>query len=154
MSSALEQFRAQREATEDIRVRLLEVSTVLRSIQEQTRAIATDEAWHKLLSQEETWLVRAKDFVLQVQRLREHETERFWPAMWRRWIVAVAFALAVSFAAGSGYVWASRPYADEVAELRSRLELLDHVAQRVMKMRPAERREFDALMGWNERPLR
>lgn len=65
---------------------------------------------------------------------------RFWPGVWRRWAVAVVFALAAAAALGGGYVWVSRPYEAELATLRSRVELLDFVAQRVITMTPAERR--------------
>ena len=51
---------------------------------------------------------------------------------------------------GAGYELARRPDAAELTTLRARVELLDYVAQRVLKMSPAERREFDALMKLNE----
>jgi hypothetical protein len=70
---------------------------------------------------------------------------RFWPAVWRRWVIAAVFAL-ISAAAGAGYSWVSKPYEAELATLRARVELLDMIAQRVIKMTPAERRQFDALM--------
>jgi hypothetical protein len=79
---------------------------------------------------------------------------RFWPAVWRRWAVAVAFALAAGATFGAGYVWANRPYEAELVSLRTRVELLDAVAQRVLTMTPSERRQFDALMKWNAPPSR
>ena len=59
------------------------------------------------------------------------------------------FALAGAAAAGAGYAWATRPYAAELAELRSRVQLADAIARRTMTMNPAERRQFDTLMQWN-----
>jgi len=50
---------------------------------------------------------------------------------------------------GAGYAWASRPLEGELSSLRARVEQQDFVAQRVITMTPAERREFDALMKWN-----
>ena len=79
---------------------------------------------------------------------------RFWPAVWRRWAVAVVFALAGAAAFGGGYVWASQPYQGELASLRSRVELLDFVAQRIITMTPNERRQFDALMNGAAAPGR
>jgi hypothetical protein len=61
----------------------------------------------------------------------------------------LTLALASSAAFGAGYVWASRPYEAELASLRTRVELLDAVAQRVITMTPAQRRQFDSLMKWN-----
>jgi hypothetical protein len=147
MSSALEQFRAQRDAADDVHRRLVEVGQVLRSIQEQVNGLAKNEEWLKLLSKEETWLIRAQDLVANVERFREHEMDRFWPAVWRRWVVAVAFALAAVAAAGGAYAWVARPYAAKVAAW---VEFADALAHRVMKMTPEERRQLDSLMKWPE----
>jgi hypothetical protein len=89
-----------------------------------------------------------------VRALREYEARRFWPAVWRRWAVAMAFALLSLVGFGAGYVWAARPHEAELATLRVRVELLDLVASRVMKMSPAERRQFDGLMGWESQSRR
>jgi hypothetical protein len=150
MSSALEAFRAQREAADHVHERLVEVTTLLQSANDQADRLAKNDDWLQLLRQEETWLVRAHDLVTRVEQFRRFEASRFWPAVWRRWAVAVVFGCATSAAAAGGYAWVSRPYAAELTELRSRVELLDYVAQRVLKMTPAERREFDALMKFNE----
>ena len=66
--------------------------------------------------------------------------------MWRRWVVAVLFALAAAAAFGAGHVWASRPYEAELASLRFRVEVLDSIAARIVTMTPTERRQFDVLM--------
>jgi hypothetical protein len=105
-----------------------------------------DQALRQVLRDEEHWLESARRTIADVRALRQDELRRFWPAVWRRWAVALAFALASAGAFGAGYVWASRPYEAELASLRTRVELLDVVAQRVITMTPAERRQFDALM--------
>ena len=154
MSSALDAFRAQREAAEQIHARLTEVADLLRAIRSEANVIAQDEALRKLLQEEQTWLLRAQDLIRQVQYFRELETSRFWPAMWRRWAVAALFALAASAAFGAGHVWASRPYEAELASLRFRVEVMDTVAARLLAMTPAERRQFDALMKLTPLPKR
>ena len=79
---------------------------------------------------------------------------RFWPAVWRRWAIAMVFALAAAAAFGGGYVWMSRPHEAELATLRSRVELLDLIALRIITMTPNERRQFDALMNGAAAPGR
>jgi hypothetical protein len=150
MGNALEEFRAQREAVEYVRARLLEVVGLLQSIRQETGALVHDQVFRNLLDEEQTWLLRAQDLVRQVQRFREAETSRFWPAVWRRWAAAVVLVLAAGVAAGIGYTWVGRPYERELVDLRERVELLDFVAQRVITMTPSERQQFDALMGWDE----
>lgn len=146
MSSALEIFRAQRAEVEQIHARLMQVEELLRAIRSEANVLAHDQDLRMLLQDEQTWLRRAEDLVRQVQQLRESEARRFWPAMWRRWVVAVAFALASAAAFGAGYVWATRPYQAELESLRLRVEALDIIAARIVTMTPAERRQFDALM--------
>jgi hypothetical protein len=146
MSSALEAFRAQKEAVDQVHARLTEVAALVRGLQAQVDAIAQDQALRMFLRDEQTLLERAERTVQEVRAFRELEMRRFWPAMWRRWVVAVAFALASAVAFGSGYVLASRPYYFEHASLRARVELVDSVAQRVIRMTTLERRQFDDLM--------
>jgi hypothetical protein len=56
--------------------------------------------------------------VSEVRSFREQEMLRFWPGVFRRWIVALVFALASAAAAGAGYAWWTRLYAAELAALR------------------------------------
>jgi hypothetical protein len=63
--------------------------------------------------------------------------------------VALAFAFASAAAAGAGYAWWTKPYAAELADLRSREEFARFVEHRVLTMTPTERRQLDALMKWN-----
>lgn len=65
--------------------------------------------------------------------------------------LAVAFSLAAVASFGAGHVLVSRPHEAELARLRQRVELLDFVAQHVLMMTPAERRQFDALINGNDR---
>jgi len=150
MSSALEAFRAQREEAEQIHARLTQVVELLRAIRSEAHVLAHDESLRKLLHEEQTWLMRTTDLISEVRHFRELETRRFWPAMWRRWVVAAVFALAAAAAFGAGHVWASRPYEAELASLRFRVEVLDSIAARIVKMTPTERRLFDGLTKLNE----
>ena len=146
MSGALDAFRAQREAVEQVHARLAEVAELVRSLQAQVESIGRDQQLREVLRHEQNWLERAERFVAEVRAFREEELRRFWPAVWRRWLIAVAFALAAAAAFGAGHVWATRPHEAELVTLRSRVELLDFVAQRIITMTPNERRLFDALM--------
>lgn len=154
MSSALDEFRAQREAVDDLRARLEEVGKVIGSLTAQADALTRDPALRQLLQTEHRWLAQTERALEHVRAFREEEMRRFWPAIWRRWALALAFALASAGAFGSGWVWAARPYEAELANLRDRVELLDFVAQRVITMTPAERRQFDALMKVAPSPKR
>mgnify|MGYP001325934978 CR=1 FL=1 len=149
MPSALDTFRAQREAVDQVHSRLTQVEELLRGLRAQVDAIAQDPALRQVLRDEEHWLESARRTIAEVRALREDEMRRFWPAVWRRWTVALIFGLASAGVFGAGYVWASRPHETELASLRRRVELLDAVAQRVITMTPTERRQFDALMRWN-----
>lgn len=150
MSSALDVFRAQKDAVDAVYARVTEVDRLIRELQARVDAITNNADLRSVLAEERYALERAARVVADVRRLREEEMRRFWPGVCRRWAVALVFALAASAAFGAGYVWASRPYAGELTELRSRVELLDFIAHRVIKMTPAERREFDALMKFND----
>jgi hypothetical protein len=79
---------------------------------------------------------------------------RFWPGVIRRWAVALVFALGSATGAGAGYAWWTKPYAAELASLRSQVEFASFVEHRVLTMTPAERRQFDQLMGWSARSVR
>jgi hypothetical protein len=154
MSNALDAFRAQREAVEQVLARLTEVGDLLREVQSQVDSIAQNQSLREVLREEQRWLERAQQTIAHVRTFREEEMRRFWPGVWRRWAVAVVFALAGAAAVGGGYVWASQPYQGELASLRSRVALLDFVAQRVITMTPNERRQFDALMKGAAAPAR
>src|SRR5919108_310376 len=80
------------------------------------------------------------------------EMTRFWPGVVGRWALALVFALASAAAAGAGYARVTKPYAAEIAALRSRVGFADFVEHRVLTMTPAERRQFDTLIKWNPPP--
>ena len=154
MSSALDAFRAQKEAVQQIHARLIDVSDLLRTIRRQVESIASNPTLGRFVSDEMNLLEQTQRTLRELRTFREEERRRFWPGVWRRWAVALVFALASAAACGAGYVWAARPHEAELATLRARAELLDYVAQRVINMTPNERSEFDALMKWNGAPKR
>lgn len=150
VSGALDAFRAQREAVDDLRARVEEIGKMIAAVSAKVDMVARDPALRDVVNAERTWLAQTERVLEQVREFREDEMRRFWPAVWRRWAVALIFALAGAAAFGSGYVWAARPYEAELANLRHRVELLDFVGRRVITMTPNERRQFDALMRENE----
>lgn len=150
MSSALEAFRAQKETVEQIHARLADVSDLLRTIHGQVEAIAANPTLDRFVSDETNLLEQTQRTLRELRAFHEEERGRFWPGVWRRWPVALVFALASAAACGAGYLWAARPHEAELATLRARAELLDYVAERVIRMTPTERSEFDALMRWSQ----
>ncbi|MGH9410706.1 MAG: hypothetical protein ACRD1V_14780 [Vicinamibacterales bacterium] len=146
MSSALEEFRAQRAAVQDVHTQLGEVSNLLRALNDEAAKLAQDPALRALLQEEQAWLGRADALVRGVRSFREWEVHVLRRAAWRRWVAAVVFSLAAAVASGAGYMWAAKPYESELASLRRRVELLDFVERRMLTMTAAERRQFDALM--------
>ena len=146
MSSAIEAFRAQRDAAEQVHSRLKEVTELLRSAIGQMQAVVRDDEFRKLLSEEQMWLTRSTQLVTEVRRLRESEMAQLWPWVWRRWAMVAALSATTAFGGVAGYVWALQPHAAELATAREQAAWAGSVAQRVIKMTPAERRQFDALM--------
>ena len=149
MSSALEAFRLQREAVEEVHAQLKVVARLVERVRAEAATIAQDETLRQVLRDEERWLESARRTIAEVRAFREYEVRRFWPGTWRRWAVAVVFALASVAAFGAGYVSTAGPYEKEIASLRLRGELLDKITQRILAMTPAERRQLDGLMKWN-----
>jgi hypothetical protein len=148
--SVLDEFRAQLQAVEEVRVRLTEVAGLLKTLTVQAQTLSQDAALRQLVTAEQNWLAHAQGLVREVRQFRELETSRFWPATWRRWAMAMALVLATAFAAGAAYVRAARPYETELANLRERAAFGDAVASRVVHMSPDEKRRFDALMSWQQ----
>ena len=149
MPNALDMFRAQREAADQVHARLTEVGVLLNELRTQVDAVAGNPQFRALLQDEQTLLTRTETLLTDVRHVREQEVGRFWPAVWRRWALALGFALASAATAGAGYAWATRPYATELKTLRSRTAFADAVARRIATMTPAERRQFEALMKLN-----
>src|SRR5438105_4626490 len=101
MSSALDTFRAQREAVDSVYGRLQEVCDLLRQVRQQVDGLADDDELRAVLQREQSWLAQAQRTVEEVRRWRELEARRFWPGVWRRWMIALFFALASAAAAGA-----------------------------------------------------
>ena len=128
MSSALDAFRAQREAVEQVHARLTEVPDLFRWLQEQVDAIAQNQPFA-------TWPAGRAEPGWSEPSARSARSEL--PA--KRSCVdsgrpsgddgpsRCVCALASAAACGAGYAWAARPYEAELASLRSRVELLDFV---------------------------
>jgi len=146
MSNALDAFRAQREAVEQVHAQLAEVADLIRALQAQIDAVGQDRAFREVLGNEAALLERAERVIAEARRLREQELARFWPGVWKRWAAAVLLSVVTLASVGAGYAWTSRPYDVELERLRHQVELLDFVAQRMLTLTPAERRQFDALM--------
>ena len=143
MQSSLDTFRAQREAADQIQGRLTEVSQLLNEVQSQVDALAGERGPPRPGAREQNWLRQAQKLLADVRYFREQERLRFWPGVWRQWVLAVLFALASAAAAG---VWWTEQYAPGLKELRTRAELADTIAARMATMTQAERRQFDTLM--------
>ena len=105
MSNALEQFRAQRKAAEEVLATLQRTSAMLARLQQQATNLSHDRELLAVLEAERSWLIEARETIATVRLLREDERHRYWPGVWRRWVVAVAFGLASAAAAGAGYAW-------------------------------------------------
>jgi hypothetical protein len=148
MANAIDTFRAQREAADGVYARLTEVSLLLRDLRGQADALARNDELRAVLQREQSWLDQAQRTIEEARRWRQMEMQRFWPAVWRRWALALVFALASAAAAGAGYAAVTRPWAAELTALRARMDA-EFVERRIVTMTPAERRQFDALMKWN-----
>jgi hypothetical protein len=105
MQTALDAFRAQREAADQVHIRLTEVAQLLEQLTKQVDAVAGNADLRAVLRDERDWLREAQIVLADVRHFREQERLRFWPGVWRRWVVAVVFALASAAAAGAGYAW-------------------------------------------------
>ena len=154
MPTALDTFRAQREAADGVYARLTEVSQLLHQLRGQADALARNDELNAVLRREQSWLDQAQRTIEEARRWRQLEMQRFWPGVWRRWALALVFALASAGAAGAGYALLTKPYANELATLRSRAEFDSFVEHRILTMTAAERRQFDALMKWKAEPNR
>ncbi|HUK36960.1 MAG TPA: hypothetical protein VLV86_23760, partial [Vicinamibacterales bacterium] len=137
MPNALDVFREQQKAAGLVYERARQVSEMLAAVRQQLDGLMRNDELRELLRSEQRWLAEAQRTVSEVRAWREQERARFWPAMWRRWVVAVVFALAAAWAAGAGYAWATRPYASELAQIRSRVEFVESVERRILALTPA-----------------
>lgn len=148
MQNSLDMFRAQREAVDQVYTRLTEVSQLLTRVQSQVDAVAGNADLRSALRDEQNWLRQTQELLAAVRHFREQERLRFWPGVWRRWVLALTFSLASAAAVGAGYAWVTQPYAVELAALRARSGFSDMIVQRMATMTATERRQLDALMKW------
>src|SRR5215471_8234736 len=100
---ALDEFRAQREVAEDVRAKLAELSKLLADIRTTTDSLVHDDRLVRLLDSERKWLEQAEVVIEKARAFREHEVNRFWPAVVRRWTVAIALVSVTGFAAAAGH---------------------------------------------------
>ena len=148
MQNALDTFRAQREAADQVHARLTEVAQLLEQLTKQVDAVAGNAELRAVLRDERDWLYQAQQLLVDVRHFREQERLRFWPGVWRRWVLA-ATALAAAAVAGAGYGRWTDWNADELNVLRGKVVQADAFAATVAAMTPAERRQLDRLMGWS-----
>ena len=154
MPTALDTFRAQREAADGVYARLTEVSQLLEQLRGQADSLARNDELRAVLQREQSWLDQAQRTIEEARRWRQVEMQRFWPGVWRRWALALVFALASAAAAGAGYAAVARPWMAELTSLRTRIDSAEFVERRLVTMTPGERRQFDSLMRWNTFPKR
>ena len=149
MPTAIDTFRAQREAADGVYARLTAVSQLLHDLRGQADALVNNDELQAVLHRERSWLDQAQRTMEEARRWRQVEMRRFWPGVWRCWVLALVFALASAAAGGAGYAAVMRPWAAEIAALRERMAFAEFVERRVVTMTPGERRQFDTLMKWD-----
>jgi hypothetical protein len=139
-------FKQQKAAIEELLESARDLETSIASTRKELDALSRHDALRSLLTEEQHWLARTEEAVQAVRSWREHERRTLWPQLAWRWVAVVAFALLAAVAAGAGYAWAARPYADEIAYLRSRNTFGDALEKRMVQMTPAERHQLDVLL--------
>src|SRR5262245_36100955 len=108
MPNALDMYRAQQTAANELYAKLAEVAALVQRVRVEVSALAQDHRVQEVLRQEQTWLEQAQRTVKEVQHWRELETFRFWPGVLYRWAFAFAFALFAVWASSAGYAWMNR----------------------------------------------
>jgi hypothetical protein len=161
MANALDTFRAQREAVDQMHARLGEVSDLLARLRVQVDGLALHKDLKDTLRDEQMWLARAQQTMQEVRRWREIESHRVWsPVLWR-W--AMAFAYAPDRRPGwpaAGYAWMTEPHAAELERLRRQASFSAFVERRLEHMTPADvltgppSSEFERLMGFDQEVAR
>ena|SRR2546425_1144190 len=124
MSSAIDVFREQREAADQVHARLTEISALLHQLRHQISALTINDELRAVLRQEQSWLERAQVVLSQVRSFREQDALRSWPGVVRRWVLALAFALApprgpATRGRRNGTLQSSRSYEPDWRLLRS-----------------------------------
>ena len=137
MPTALDTFRAQREAADGVYARLTDVSQLLHQLRGQADALARNDELHAVLQREQSWLDQAQRTIEEARRWRQVEMQRFWPGVVQRWIVALAFALASAGAAGAGYALVTRSAVADLAALRGRMDFVEFFEHRAEHAHPS-----------------
>jgi hypothetical protein len=154
MANALDAFRAQREAADQVHARLVEVSNLLERLRQQVDGLALHKDLKETLRDEQMWLAKAQQTMQAVRRWREMESHRVWPPVLWRWAMALTYALIAAWLAGAGYAWMTEPHAAELERLRWQASFSTFVERRLEGMTQAEFREFERLMGFAKKPTR
>jgi hypothetical protein len=146
VTKALEMFKQGQAALGDLLQLARAVLDTVTAARNEIGKLTADPALRELLEREQKWLARTEAAVTTVRAWRYKEEQRYGAPLAWRWAVATTFALLAATAAGAGYGWASRPYADEIAYLRSRNTFADALESRMLRMTPLERRQLNALL--------
>jgi hypothetical protein len=146
MGNALDAFRAQQKAAEALHARLTDVSALVSTLLPQLDRLKLDQALKETFAAETKWLVTVQDLVRDVRAFREVEFRRFRLGVVWRWALACLFALASMGVGQAAYVWAAKPYAEELERLRAQEAFADAVLRRMSTMTPVERQQVDRLM--------
>ena len=125
MPNALDMYRAQQSAAQEVHAKLTEVSALVQQVTREVDALVKNYDLRNLIRQEQAWLEQAERTVKEVQRWRALEAYRFWPGVIYRWAFALAFGLFAVWAIGAGQPWMNQDRDREIASLRSRGEILD-----------------------------
>jgi hypothetical protein len=149
MGNALDVFRAQQQAVDDLHSRLTEVAALLSDLKKEVAVLGVSDDLKHTLEAEHAWLARLHDLLGDVQSWRGCEFRRMRRTMLWQWGLVITFALAASAASGAGFLWASQPYASELASLRSEAKFAEFVERRVAQMTALERQQFERLMRWS-----
>ncbi len=147
MTSALDHFRAQQLAAEQVLARATEIAALLTQVQRQADMLAQDPDLRAVLASERAWLQDAQQTVAEVKAWRAQEQRRDRPASCARWLAALLFALASAAAAGAGYAWRTRPDTGTLAQQQAYETLGRIVEARRSAMTRGERRQFEALLN-------
>ena len=146
MGNALDMLKAQQQAVDGVCTRLTEVAAVVADLRRQIDALRVGDDLRRTLETEQQWLARTDRLLRDVRHWRDHEYRKARRAVRVRWVLPCVFALATSAATGAALLWAWRPYAAELARLRTRAEFGELVESRVTAMTAIERQEFERLL--------
>jgi hypothetical protein len=154
MGTTLDAFKAQQKAAEALHGKLMEVATLLSDLKGQVDTLRLVDDLKRAIEHEQQWLTRTHDLLRDVQHWRDGELRQARRVLRWRWAAPFAFALASSVATGAGLLWAWRPFAEELARVRTQVEFAEAVESRLGAMTNSERQEFERLMHLSQTPRR